>query len=413
EMQTEPQVAPQSEEETQAPKEVPAQVEKEAPVTNESTHAAHGACICAVKGSACSHEQLTWTAWESTTSLPTEAGNYYLTGKVTLAAATTISANVKICLNGFDVDLNQKKIVASGNVTVLNCQAALNGKNQLTSAAGKLYNGKNASSGTNVEKYGGAFGVTGTLNVYGVLFEGNTCAQTSDARTGGAIYVQNGTANIESCSFKANTSKGTGGAVMLYGGTMTIKDSLFTNNEAAIRGGAIGVNSKEGACTLTIGGNTEITGSKTTDTRSTAFYGAGGAVFAYKNGTANAMNITISGNTKITGNTASQEGGGIALRCSSAASPINFKLQDNVQIYGNAGEAAYDNLYFDNSAADSAQKVTLGNLSANANVKVNLKSAAADPDSVLALASGVTPSETTALGLCIEDKAVAYNAADL
>ena len=415
EIQTEPQVAPQSEEETQAPEEVPAQVEEIAPVTNETTHASHGACICAVKGSACSHEQLTWTAWESTTSLPTEAGNYYLTGKVTLAAATTISANVKICLNGFDVDLNQKRIVVNGGgLTIMNCQAQLNAKNQLTSTAGRVYNGastNNSNSGINY--MGGAIGTKAPLTLIAIHLDNNLCKQASDARSGGAIYAEHTTVTMESCSFKDNKSDGTGGVFASYGGSLTVKDCLFTNNHAVKRGGAIAVNTSgaSGATNLTIGGNSEFTGNYTSSTGSTVFYGAGGAIFAYKNGTT-ALNVTIEGNTKITGNTASQEGGGLCIRNKTASSATNLIISGNVQISGNAGEAAYDNLYFDNSAADSAQKVTLGNLGAEANIQLNLKSTVADPDAVLAEASGAAFVENKPIGVRVEDKYVGHNATD-
>ena len=92
---------------------------------------AHQACICAISGTACSShgKDPIWTAWTSTDSLPTEAGYYYLTGKVTLAAKTVISGKVTLCLNGFDVDLNQKYIdvSSSDDLTILNCKAVLKG----------------------------------------------------------------------------------------------------------------------------------------------------------------------------------------------------------------------------------------------------------------------------------------------
>ena len=48
-----------------------------------------------------SHEG--WTAWNDSTTLPTEAGKYYLTCDVELTAAVTINANVDLCLDGHTV----------------------------------------------------------------------------------------------------------------------------------------------------------------------------------------------------------------------------------------------------------------------------------------------------------------------
>lgn len=53
---------------------------------NEHTHPVCGGTDCADPNHA-THTDITWTAWESSTSLPTVAGNYYLTSDVTLDAA--------------------------------------------------------------------------------------------------------------------------------------------------------------------------------------------------------------------------------------------------------------------------------------------------------------------------------------
>ena len=44
--------------------------------------------------------ELTWKAWTSTTSLPNDQGNYYLTDDVELDETWNCSADVKLCLNG-------------------------------------------------------------------------------------------------------------------------------------------------------------------------------------------------------------------------------------------------------------------------------------------------------------------------
>lgn len=394
---------------------LPAQVEETAPVL-QAEHTAHGACICAISGAACSHEQLTWTLWPDTDKLPTDAGNYYLTGKVTLAATTTINANVKICLNGFDIDLNQKRIVVNGGgLTIMNCQAELNSKNQLSSTAGRVYNGRSTNkTNSGINYMGGAIGTKAPLTLIAIHLDNNQCDQESDARSGGAIYADQTTVVMESCSFKDNYSMGSGGVYASYGGNLTVKDCLFTNNHGARRGGAISMNTANAtaASNLTITGNSEFTGNRTTSTGTTVFYGCGGAIFAFKNA-AHDLNVTIGGNTKITGNTTSQEGGGICIRNKSGVTPTNIILQDNVQIYGNtATNAPFHNIYFE----DTTQKVTIGTLGQNAKIYISPKTGITDPDSILALASGATVSENVLTGIFYEnddpDKEVAYNTTD-
>ena len=50
------------------------------------------------------HDDITFTAWESTDSLPTEAGNYYLTNNVVLAESWEVpEGTTNLCLNGKSV----------------------------------------------------------------------------------------------------------------------------------------------------------------------------------------------------------------------------------------------------------------------------------------------------------------------
>lgn len=56
--------------------------------------------ICADENCTDNHEDIEWTAWDSDTSLPDTAGNYYLTKDVAVSATWNITNSIKLCLNG-------------------------------------------------------------------------------------------------------------------------------------------------------------------------------------------------------------------------------------------------------------------------------------------------------------------------
>ena len=62
------------------------------------THAATNHS-CSVGG-----ETVTWTAWTSANSLPTSAGNYYLTKNVTVSSRYSFPDGIILCLNGYTVN---------------------------------------------------------------------------------------------------------------------------------------------------------------------------------------------------------------------------------------------------------------------------------------------------------------------
>lgn len=56
--------------------------------------------ICADENCSDNHEDIEWTAWNSGTSLPDTAGNYYLTKDIELTAEWKMPDNTALCLNG-------------------------------------------------------------------------------------------------------------------------------------------------------------------------------------------------------------------------------------------------------------------------------------------------------------------------
>lgn len=83
--------------------------EKDNQTGGEGETTEHKHKICA--DAACtdsSHEDITWTAWAQTDSLPTEAGSYYLTQDVTLTDSWEVSVQgiINICFHGHIVKID-------------------------------------------------------------------------------------------------------------------------------------------------------------------------------------------------------------------------------------------------------------------------------------------------------------------
>lgn len=64
------------------------------------------------------YKEITFSKWNSTNSLPTEAGSYYLDNDVTLAANCTIPANINLCLNGHNINTYVYCIVVADGETL-------------------------------------------------------------------------------------------------------------------------------------------------------------------------------------------------------------------------------------------------------------------------------------------------------
>ncbi len=89
----------------------------------------HRHCVCCSStscGTAHNAEQ-EWTAWESTTELPTEVNAdsgkkyYYLTSDVTLNNTYTADDGLFLCLNGHTVTMNNYSYNCEGTLTITNC----------------------------------------------------------------------------------------------------------------------------------------------------------------------------------------------------------------------------------------------------------------------------------------------------
>ena len=272
----------------------------------------------------------------------TEAGNYYLTGEVTLTKAWTPADGVVLCLNGYSITANANVdtiIVKSDRTfTLTDCEPA--GKE------GKITHGFNVE--TNKTHYFSGVVVSGTFNMYGGSITGNN--QSGKAVAGGGVYVgEGGIFNMYGGKITDNISS-SGGGVGVSGGTFTMYGGEITGNTAdgtgTNGGGGVYVSSDTRSSTFTMSGGTitdntatngggvyvaggTFTMSGGTITKNNATYGGG--VYMGDNTTFTMENGTITGNNAgsgggvyvsnsgaftmnggcITGNTAKNNGGGV------------------------------------------------------------------------------------------------------
>ncbi|WP_448921464.1 choice-of-anchor J domain-containing protein [Eubacterium sp.] len=71
------------------------------------------------------HTNVEWSEWNSTDSLPTASGNYYLTNDINLATEQTVKNDINICLNGKTIKSNTSDYAISVNsnasLTITDC----------------------------------------------------------------------------------------------------------------------------------------------------------------------------------------------------------------------------------------------------------------------------------------------------
>lgn len=247
-------------------------------ISGEHTH-----CACAVMTPGCDHLQVKWQAWESTTTLPTASGYYYLLSDVNLATRCTVPANqdVHLCLNGKTVTAPENNrlilVQGTGELSITDCIGT-----------GKLTGGNNT--------FGGAININrrATVNLYGGTITGNK-SETSEG-LGGAVYIQAGKTGEAGGIFNMYGGKISGNTAYAGGGLYVAAGEAAdaTPAQLNIYGGEISGNSA-GFTTQDAEGQTVTKG------------GNGGAFFAGRY-----SQVRMTGGT-ITGNTGLAYGGNIYL----------------------------------------------------------------------------------------------------
>ena len=238
---------------------------------------------------------ITFEAWTATDSLPTTAGNYYLTADVSISSTWSVpSGTTSLDLNGHSITMTGSKTVITVDDTTFNlydCQ----GTGKITGGKGSSATTKNSAGGVSV---GGnsKSSANETFNMYGGNITGN-----SAGGYGGGIMI-----------FTSSTSKGTA-TFNMYGGAIS-------DNTAYQSGGV------QNQGTFNMYGGT-ISGNKADN--------SGGAVTNYQGSV-----MTMSGEAAITGNEAEQYSGGITVD-----REVEFTMSDNATIAENTTEGYGGGIY--------------------------------------------------------------------
>ena len=299
-----------------------------------------------------------------------------LSSTVALGRDMTITSDSGVCTittatNGHGYLLNSQ-----ANVTLTDVTVDGGSENGLTAAraliavnGGKLTIGSGATicNNNNTIAYGAGGAVcviSGECTLDGGIITGN------NAYSGGGIAMITGTLNIESGEISGNHATSTqfysgGGALYASDGTITMTGGTVRGNSAAT-GGAVWLDEK--ASFKLQGGSIE---------GNTADYG--GALCALK-----ANNIEFSGGS-ITGNSATQDAGAVYVVTA------NVAFSGNTVISGNTCGAYAPDVYLINNPS-----VTVGNMSANANIGIytNRQPAEGETQLVANPTSGYTMTES-------------------
>ena len=195
----------------------------------------HSHCVCGGENAAeghTVHSPLMWTPWTKTDSLPTAAGNYYLTGNVLLKSNSDyfMPDGVQICLNGYAIrgvgGTNKPTLYANGGtLTVTDCgtRGAI-GDIKMSSGELLVYFGKfvreliigETGGFTAADRVGIGAEVTNKGFIFGGIFDG---AVINDGGT-----IKGGTFNVRVNLKRGNVIGGIYYGRVTYGGAV-IHDS--------------------------------------------------------------------------------------------------------------------------------------------------------------------------------------------
>ena len=174
------------------------------------------------------------------------AGSYYLDANLTLNKGIYITGDVTLCLNGHDIEIEERKNVIgirnANKLTLCDCK----GTGKLTSQDGRGLDF--SGDGSNAR--------TGTFIMYGGSITGNSATATG----AGVSVWDNCTFNMYGGSITGNQAKEKGGRVMVNGGAFHMYGGSITGNNSQYNfgghgGGGVYVDS---SATITLSGNVQI-----------------------------------------------------------------------------------------------------------------------------------------------------------
>lgn len=180
------------------------------------------------------HGSVSWTAWESSSTLPTDDGNYYLTKDITVNSTTVLAENksITICLNGHTITQGKEgarilNVNKNDTVHICDCTAVVRGDG--TYEAGAICNGHAGDAEAGAIRVNG-----GSLHLHDGILRNN-----STNTFGGALYVTGGgTFVMNGGLIRDNESKDRGGAIF-NNANVTINGGEIVNNTASTAGGGI------------------------------------------------------------------------------------------------------------------------------------------------------------------------------
>ncbi len=240
-------------------------------------------------------EAIEWKAWGGLTSLPSDAGNWYLMHDVTLSDTWEVRANINLCLNGKTITgvsgKNTITIAKSASLTITDCHSG-GDVGKITHKSGEtgcgIYNSGTLTlwngtiTGNTDEKGAGVYNCD-TFHMYSGTITGNTATKTNDYG-GGGVLNDNGTFNMSGGTITGNTALNRGGGVYNYEGTFNMSGGSIAFNKVNGSGGGL---YNYGTVNMTGGSITKNT------------CGSGDN---YGGGAYNAKDFYVSGNVNISGN---------------------------------------------------------------------------------------------------------------
>ena len=171
------------------------------------------------------HNGITFIPWTSTTDLPRDEGNYYLTTDVTLSSPHSLSESLTLCLNGHTITFDKGVpflVQSGGTLGIYDCQG--NG----TVVTDKSYCIRIFSRGT-ANIYGGTFNSTDyeaiTVEVGGTVTIENASVFSSNSRA----ILNDGMATINGGTFES-TATGYPTIQLQSGSTTIITGGKFIRN---------------------------------------------------------------------------------------------------------------------------------------------------------------------------------------
>lgn len=167
------------------------------------------------------HNDVTFIAWDKTDSLPTAAGNYYLTKDVTLTETWNVpSGEVSICLNGKTITQTAQSNWA---VSIGGLGSTL--KLYDDGDAGKITREGNGTGTGIVFAYGG-----GTFYMYGGNISGNIGSRAAVCVRSGEFHMSGGKIADNRNTSASGNDDDLGGGVNVIGGTFYMEGGEILGN---------------------------------------------------------------------------------------------------------------------------------------------------------------------------------------